>query len=93
MTARDYHGARNLISVLLLCFLVAVSAYLWVVDMASGQRVFGILMSGVLLAFSMLIYVYRNSSYERLNKTLLMVGYLALILLLSLGIAVSMGYA
>jgi hypothetical protein len=41
----------------------------------------------------MLIYVYRKPSYDAMNKPLLMLGYLALAVLLSLSVAISMGYA
>ena len=92
MTDRDYGGARSLVSVLLLCFVAAVAAFLWLADMFSGQRTFGILMSAVLLGFSMLIYVYRQPSYGAISKPLLMLGYLALAILLSLSVAITMGY-
>jgi hypothetical protein len=92
MTERDYEGARSLVSVLLLCFVAAVAAYLWLADMFSGQRTFGVLMSAVLLGFSMLVYVYRQQSYGAINKLLLMLGYLALAILLSLSVAITMGY-
>lgn len=93
MTNRDYEGARNLISALLVCFIAVVGAYLWLADMFSAQRAFGILLSAVLVAFSMLIYVYRKGSYEEISKPFLMLGYLALAVLLSLSIAISLGYA
>ena len=93
MTNRGYEGLRDLISFLLLCFIVAVAAYLWLLDLFNGQRAFGLLLGAVLLAFSMLIYVYRKPSYGEISKPLLMLGYLALAILLSLSIAVSLGYA
>ena len=92
MTERDYEGVRSLVSVLILCFVAAVAAYLWLADMFSGQRAFGTLMSAVLLGFSMLVYVYRQQSYGAINKLLLMLGYLALAILLSLSVAMTMGY-
>jgi hypothetical protein len=92
LTSADSDGVRNLISVLLLCFVVAAAVYLWFVNLFSGQRVFGILLSAVLLAFSMLIYSYRTPRYKEMSKRLLMLGYLALAILLFLGIAVSLGY-
>jgi hypothetical protein len=86
-----YEGVRSLLSILLLCFQIAIAAYLWVVDLFNGQRVFGVLVSAMLLAFCMLIYVYRKPSYKELSKSLLLIGYLALALLLSLGVAVTTG--
>jgi len=92
MITRGYEGAGYLISVLILCFVAVVAAYLWSIDLLTEQRVFGVLLSAVLLAFSMLIYVYRRPSYREMSKLLLMMGYLGLMILLSLGIAISMGY-
>ncbi len=93
MMTRGYEGAGYLISVLLLCFIAVVAAYLWSIDLLTEQRLFGVLLSAVLLAFSMLIYVYRKPSYREMSKLLLVLGYLGLVILLSLGIALSMGYA
>ena len=93
MTNAGYEGLRDIISFLLLCFIAAVAAYLWLLDMFSGQRAFGILLGAVLVAFSMLIYVYRKPNYREISKPLLVLGYLALAILLSLSIAVSLGYA
>jgi len=93
MTTRAYEGLRGIASFLLLCFIVAIAAYLWLIDLFAGQRVFGLLLGAVLLAFSMLIYVYRKPSYGEMSKPVLIVGYIALAMLLSLSIAVSLGYA
>ena len=93
MTTRGYEGLRDLASFLLLCFIVVVAACLWLLDLFSGQRTFGLLLGAVLLAFSMLVYVYRKPSYREMSKPLLMLGYIALAILLSLSIAVSLGYA
>ena len=93
MTDRGYEGVRDLMSFLLLCFIAAVAACLWLLDLFNGQRAFGLLLGTVLLAFSMLIYVYRKPRYEEISKPLLMLGYLALAILLSLSIALSLGYA
>jgi hypothetical protein len=93
MTSGVYEGLSDLISFLLLCFIVAVAGYLWLVDLFSEQRAFGLLLGAVLFAFSMLIYVYTKPSYGEISKPLLILGYLALTILLSLSIAVSLGYA
>lgn len=93
MINRDYESIRNLISVFLLSFVVIVAAYLWYVDLFVGQRAFGMLLSAILVAFSMLLYVYRKPSYEKISKPWLVIGYLALAILLSLTVAVSLGYA
>jgi len=92
VTYRNYEGARSLTSILLVCFVAVVAAYLWFIDIYGGQRAFGFLLSAVLLGFSMLVYVYRQSSYEAISKPLLVLGYLALAVLLSLSVAVTMGY-
>jgi peptidoglycan/LPS O-acetylase OafA/YrhL len=92
MIARRYEGIGYLLSILIICFIVAVAAYLWSIDLLTGQRVFGVLLSAVLLAFSMLIYVYRKPNYKEMSKLLLVLGYLVLVILLSVGIALSMGY-
>ncbi len=89
---RNYESVRTLISMFLLCFLVLVAAYLWYIDLLAGQRVFGILLSGILVALSMLVYVYRKPSHEKISKTWLAIGYLSLAILLSLSIALSLGY-
>ena len=92
MDISPYESVRSILSVLLLCFLVVAAAYLWIVDPFSGQRIFGVLVSAMMLAFSMLLYVYRKPSYKELSKPLLLIGYLALAVLLSLGVALGMGY-
>jgi hypothetical protein len=93
MASGVYEGLRDVMSFLLLCFIVAVAGNLWLVDLFSEQRAFGFLLGGVLFAFSMLIYIYRKPSYREMSKPLLVLGYLVLAVLLSVTIAVSMGYA
>jgi hypothetical protein len=93
MTNGVYSGLGDLMSFLLLCFIVAVTGYLWLVDLFSGQRAFGLLLGADLFAFSMLVYVYRKPSYAEMSKPLLMLGYVVLAMLLSLSIAVSLGYS
>jgi len=88
MNVQD-EGVRTTISILLLVFLVLVAAYMWSLDLVAGQRVFGILLSAELVAFSMLIYVSAEPSYNKVNKVWLSIGYFILALLLSASITVA----
>jgi hypothetical protein len=82
-------GVRTTISILLLVFLVAVAAYIWSLDLVASQRVFGVLLSAELVAFSMLIYISAEPGYNKVNKIWLSIGYFILALLLSASITVA----
>ena len=80
---------RVLTSYLILLFLVVVAIFVWFLNLVTQQRVFGVLLSAELVAFSMLIYVYKEPSEIEVNKSLLLLGELAVGILLILAIAVS----
>ncbi len=82
-------GVRTTISILLLVFLVVVAAYMWSLDLVASQRVFGVLLSAELVAFSMLIYISAEPGYNKVNKIWLLIGYFILALLLSASITVA----
>jgi hypothetical protein len=82
-------GVRTTISILLLVFLVVVAAYTWSLDLVASQRVFGVLLSAELVAFSMLIYIIAEPGYNKVNKIWLSIGYFILALLLSASITVA----
>ena len=82
-------GVRTTISILLLVFLVVMAAYMWSLDLVASQRVFSVLLSAELVAFSMLIYISAEPGYNKVNKIWLAIGYFILALLLSASITVA----
>ncbi len=86
--------ASRLISIFLLLYIVVAAVVLWFVDLVTQQRVFGFLLSGALTAFSMLVYIYRvqaTKDYDmKLNRSWLIIGVVALVVLALLGVIVSL---
>jgi hypothetical protein len=77
------------IRAILLSFLVLVTIYIYFIDSIAGQRIFGLLLSSTIIAFSMLIYISADIGQKQISKFWLVAGYFTLFLFLSLAIAVS----
>ncbi len=84
----DSESIRDLISWSIIAFLVAVTPYLWFIDLLTRQRTFSLLLSAELVAFSMLIYVATKPSYDSLRRSWILLGSIALAVLLLLAVAV-----
>jgi len=84
----DSESIRALMTWSLMAFLVAVTPYLWFIDLLSRQRTFALLISTELAAFSLLIYIATKPNYSSLKKAWILVGCIALVVLLLLSIAV-----
>ncbi len=84
----------RLLVYLLLSYIVVVAIVLWFIDLLYQQRVFGFLLSSELVAFSILVYLYRVEStneYDmKLNKQWVMLGVAAIAVLVLLSLIVSL---
>lgn len=76
--------AVQAIGVILLSFIVANAATIWLTNVFSQQRAFGFLLSAELTAFSLLIYVYDKGESEKPSKAWLSIGFSAIAALLIL---------
>ncbi len=67
---------------------------LWLIDLVSQQRIFGFLLSSALIAFSILVYLYRvvsTNEYEmKLNKLWVSMGVAAIAVLVLLSAVVAL---
>jgi hypothetical protein len=84
----DSESIRALITWSMIAFLVAVTPYLWFIDLLTRQRTFTLLLSAELAAFSMLVYVVTKPSYHSLRKSWMLIGCISLAVLLLLAVAV-----
>ena len=84
----DSESIRALITWSIMAFIVAVTSYLWFIDLLTRQRTFTLLLSAELAAFSMLIYIATKPSYDSLKKSWMLIGCISLAVLLLLAIAV-----
>ena len=73
----------------LVIFLVTIAAYLWLIDLFSKQRVFGVLVASELVAFAMLAYVYSKPSFSKVNKIWLLMGSIAVAVFLFLALTIA----
>ena len=85
----DNENTREKVAYLILLFLIVIAVVVWFLNLVNQQSIFGSLLSAELVAFSMLIYVYKEPSYSEVNKTLLLLGELVIGILLILAVAVS----
>jgi hypothetical protein len=84
----DSESIRALIFWSIMVFLLAMTPYLWFIDLLTRQKTFTLLLSAELAAFSMLIYIATKPSYDSLKKSWMLVGCASLTVLLLLAIAV-----
>jgi hypothetical protein len=84
----DSESIRALILWSIIAFLLALTPYLWFIDLLTRQKTFALLLSAELAAFSMLIYVATKPSYDSLKKSWMLVGCGSLGVLLLLAVAV-----
>ena len=73
----------------LVILLVTIAAYLWLIDLFSMQRVFGMLLASELVAFAMLAYVYSKSSFSKVSKTWLLIGCASIAVFLILALTIT----
>lgn len=84
----DSENIRALIIWSIMAFLLALTPYLWLIDLLTRQKTFTLLLSAELAAFSMLIYVATKPNYDSLQKSWMLGGCASLTVLLLLAIAV-----
>lgn len=80
----DDEGIRKLVSAALVCYLVVVAAYLWFIDLLAKQEQFGLLLAAELAAFSMLIYVATQPTYQHIKKSWFLAGCASVIFFLTM---------
>ena len=70
----DQEAVKYPVAWVLVSFLVMIAAYLWLIDLFSMQRVFGVLLASELVAFAMLVYVHSKQSFSKVSKLWLLLG-------------------
>lgn len=85
----DQEALKYPVGWVLVILLVTIAAYLWLIDLFSMQRVFGVLLASELVAFAMLAYVYSKPSFSTVNKTWLLTGSIALAAFLFLALIIT----
>ena len=73
----------------LVILLVTIAVYLWLIDLFSMQRMFGVLLASELVAFSMLAYVYSKPSFSKVSKRWLLIGSIAVVAFLFLALTIA----
>ncbi len=81
---------RGIITASLVIYLFGVMVSMWFLDLIAQQRAFALLLSSELVAFAMLIYVYKEASYEQVNKSWLFLGVIGMLFLVLEVITVSL---
>ena len=80
----------RIIAILLLVFLIIIGVSVWLLDLITQQRVFGILMSAEFVAFAMLVYIFYEQN-PGVSKKLLTAGFVALGILVLLAALLLVG--
>jgi hypothetical protein len=73
----------------LVILLATIAMYLWLIDLFSLQRVFGVLLASELVVFAMLAYVYSKTSFSKVSKTWLLLGSIAVVGFLFLALIIA----
>jgi hypothetical protein len=81
-----YLKGNGLIATLLLVFLIVVGIAIWFLDLLAQQRTFAFLLSGELIAFAMLVYLYYKEDSKQLSRRWLFSGLIALAIVILLGV-------
>jgi hypothetical protein len=84
----DSEGVRALVSTSILSFVLAVTAYLWFIDLLSNQRTFAVLLGAELVSFSLFIYVSTKPRFADINRAWMLISCITIALLLLSAIAV-----
>ncbi len=74
-------ATRGIITASLVIYLFGVMVSMWFLDLIAQQRAFALLLSSELVAFAMLIYLYKEASYEQVNKSWLFLGVIGMLFL------------
>ena len=82
---RNAPKGKGVIATFLLSYMIIVAVALWLTDLLTQQRGFGLFLSAELVAFSMVVYMYYKKDLRQLSRSWLSVGFLALALLVVLG--------
>jgi hypothetical protein len=84
----DQEVAKYPLGWVLVILLVTIGTYLWLIDLFSMQRVFGMLLASELVVFAMLAYIYSKSSFSKVSKTWLIVGSVSVAVFLFLALTI-----
>ena len=74
----QYLKGPGLIAALLLIFIIVAGVTMWTLDLIAEQRTFAFLLSAVLIAFAMLVYLYYGETPQDISRRWLFVGAIAL---------------
>jgi hypothetical protein len=83
----QYLKGPGLIAVLLLIFIIVITAAMWSLDLIIQQRTFAFLLSAELIAFAMLVYLYYEESPKEISRRWLFAGSVALAVVILLAIS------
>lgn len=85
----DQEAVKYPVGWVLVILLVTIAAYLWLMDLFSMQRVFGVLLASELVAFAMLAYMYSKPSFSKVSKTWLLIGSVSVAVFLFLALTIA----
>ncbi len=81
---------RGIITASLVIYLFGIMVSMWFLDLIAQQRAFALFLSSELVAFAMLIYLYKEASYDQVNKSWLFLGVIGMLFLVLEAITVSL---
>jgi hypothetical protein len=85
----DQDVVKYPVALVLAFLLITIAAYLWLIDIFSQQRVFGMLLGSELVAFAMLAYVHSKPSFLKVSKAWLLLGSMVLAVFLFLVLTIA----
>jgi plastocyanin len=95
MMMKRPRDSTSLMAVFLVLFLIVVGVTVWLLDFSSQQRVFGLLVSAMLVAFAILAYFYYVDDPKDLNRKWITAGFvtMAVFILLAASLFAGVGTA
>lgn len=85
----DQDVVKYPVGLVLAFLLITIATYLWLTDLFSMQRVFGVLLASELVAFAMLAYIHSKPSFLKVSKAWLLLGSMALAVFLFLALTIA----
>jgi len=78
----EIRDAKNIVSIILLLYIVLSAFFIWTIDLVLRQRTFTLLIASDLFAFSTLVYFYAAELGEQPRKIWPYLGISGLVILL-----------
>lgn len=85
----DQEAMKYPVGWVLVILLISIAVYLWLLDLFSMQRVFGVLLASELVVFAMLTYLYSKPSFSKVSKSWFLVGAISVAVFLFLALTVA----